>query len=150
MLTPAHEPTTRAATRSAVEPAEETLAANQSRPGSFCADPVESTHGAGDGRPEISQPVQVLHSGENMPLPQATTVTACLQGATLKTSGQRQRDRRGQQTSVEINLDHDAVLLGANPAWVPPAVALVSAVDPCGLCILSLNGILHNSQSAKR
>ena len=32
MLTPVHEPTTKATTRSAVEPAEETLAENQCRP----------------------------------------------------------------------------------------------------------------------
>ena len=83
---------------------------------SFCADPVRSTHGEGDGRPEISQPVQVLHSGENVPLLQAKTVTACLQGGNLKTSGQGQRERPRQQTSLGISLDHDAVLLGANPA----------------------------------
>ncbi|CAE7945365.1 unnamed protein product, partial [Symbiodinium sp. KB8] len=53
--------------------------------------------------------------------------------------------RRGQQTSVGINLDHDAALLGANPAWVPPAVALRSAINPCGLCFFGLNGILHTS-----
>ncbi|OLP84751.1 hypothetical protein AK812_SmicGene34341 [Symbiodinium microadriaticum] len=36
---------------------------------------LDCTEISGDGRPEISRPVQVLHSGENMPLPQATTVS---------------------------------------------------------------------------